>query len=134
MPQRDNFYSEEVQAIMGKAPAWVVRWGITVVLAIFVGILVGCWFVKYPDLIEAPASITTLNPPADLVARYDGLIDTLCVADGEQVEKGWLIAVLRNAASWRDVERLSARLTAAESLPLAELAAIAWLDEAYRLG
>ncbi len=83
MPQRDNFYSEEVQAIMGKAPAWVVRWGITVVLAIFVGILVGCWFVKYPDLIEAPASITTINPPADLVARemqkaYEGIGAVSC--------------------------------------------------------
>lgn len=134
MPQRDNFYSEEVQAIMGKAPAWVVRWGITVVFAIFVGILIGCWFVKYPDLIEAPASITTLNPPADLVARYDGLIDTLCVCDGEQVEKGWLIAVLRNAASWRDVERLSVRLAAADSLSPAKMIALPWLDETYRLG
>ena len=31
MPQfRDNFHSEEAQEIMGRAPSWVVRWGITV--------------------------------------------------------------------------------------------------------
>ncbi len=134
MPQRDNFYSEEVQAIMGKAPAWVVRWGITVVFAIFVGILIGCWFVKYPDLIEAPTSITTINPPADLVTRYDGLIDTLCVSDGEQVEKGRLVAVLHNAASWRDVAYLSVLLAAADSLSPDEMIALPWLDETYRLG
>ena len=30
MPQfRDNFHSEEAQEIMGRAPSWAVRWGIT---------------------------------------------------------------------------------------------------------
>ena len=75
MPQRTNFYSDEAQSILGRAPSWVVRWGITVVFLIFVGIIVGCYFIKYPDTIEAPAVITTVNPPSDLVARYDGLID-----------------------------------------------------------
>ena len=29
MPQfRDNFHSEEAQEIMGRAPSWVVRWGL----------------------------------------------------------------------------------------------------------
>ncbi len=63
MPQRDHFYSEEAQAILGKAPSWVVRWGITVVFAIFAGILLGCYFIRYPDIFAAPAVITTLNPP-----------------------------------------------------------------------
>ena len=107
MPQRTNFYSDEAQSILGRAPSWVVRWGITVVFLIFVGIIVGCYFIKYPDTIEAPAVITTVNPPSDLVARYDGLIDTLCVKDKELVERGELIAVLHNAAERRDVERLS---------------------------
>ncbi len=134
MPQRDNFYSEEVQAILGKTPAWVIRWGVTVIFVTFVGILIGCWFVKYPDTIEAPATITTLNPPADLVARYDGLIDTLYVADGEAVERGQLVAVLRTAASWRDVVRLSNLLAASAALPAKEQAAARWLDGRFNLG
>ena len=109
----DNFHSEEAQSILGRAPSWVVRWGVTVVFCIFGGILLGCYFIKYPDTIEAPAVITTVNPPSDLVARYDGLIDTLCVSDRERVERGELIAVLRNAAKRQDVERLSAHLRAA---------------------
>ncbi len=134
MPQRDSFYSEEVQTIMGKAPSWVVRRGITVVFAIFVGILVGCWFVKYPDLVEAPATITTLNPPADLVARYDGLIDTLCVSDGDLVEKGRLVAVLHNAADREDVRIVGECLAAgAALLPEVEVCE-KWLEAPYRLG
>ena len=121
MPQRTNFYSDEAQSILGRAPSWVVRWGITVVFLIFVGIIVGCYFIKYPDTIEAPAVITTVNPPSDLVARYDGLIDTLCVKDKELVERGELIAVLHNAAERRDVERLSEHLLAADTLAPAAL-------------
>lgn len=132
--RRDNFYSEEAQAILGKAPSWVVRWGVTVVFAIFTGILIGCYFIKYPDTVEAPATITTLNPPADLYARYDGLIDTLCVADGQMVDKGALVAVLRNAADWRDVQRIDACLTTAANLPCEELVTEPWLDGACQLG
>ena len=135
MPQReDSFHSEEVQSILGRAPSWVVRWGVTVVFATFAGILVGCWFIKYPDLVEAPTTLTTLNPPADLVARYDGLIDTLCVADGQPVERGQLVAVLRNPALWRDVQCVSDSLAADASLAPAEAVCGAWLDAAYRLG
>lgn len=134
MPQRDNFYSEEVQAIMGKAPAWVVRWGITVVFAIFAGILLGCYFVKYPDLIAAPAVITTLNPPADLMARAEERIDTLCVADGQRVRRGDPVAVLHSSADWHDVLRVACQLDASESLPCEMQIAADWLDADYALG
>ncbi|WP_295991261.1 HlyD family efflux transporter periplasmic adaptor subunit [uncultured Alistipes sp.] len=134
MPHYHYSYSEEAQAILGRAPGWVVRRGVTVVFAILCGILVGCWFVKYPDTVEAPATITTLNPPADLVARYAGSIDTLCVTDGESVVRGQVVAVLRTAASWRDVVRLGELLAASASLPVAAQAAAPWLDAPYELG
>lgn len=134
MPQQDNFHSEEVQTIMGKTPAWVVRWGITAVFVIFVGILIGCWFIKYPDIVEAPTTITTLNPPADLVARYDGLIDTLCVSDGQPVEQGQMVAVLRNTALWQDVQCVSDSLAVDVFLSPEEAVHSAWLDATYRLG
>ena len=69
MPQRTNFYSEQAQSILGRAPSWVVRWGITVVFLIFAGIVVGCYIKKKTHKIEAPAVITTLKTPNDQVAR-----------------------------------------------------------------
>lgn len=134
MPRRDNFHSDEAQAILGKAPSWVVRWGVTVVFVIFDGILLGCYFIKYPDTVEAPTVITTVNPPADLMVRYDGLIDTLCVVDGSRVEKGALVAVLRNAADRHDVQQVGHDLAATMRLTCADLAAAPWLDGEYRLG
>ncbi len=110
MPTTNNFHSEEVQDIMGKAPSWVVRWGISVVFAIFGGIFLGCYFIKYPDIIISNAEITTYNPPVDLVARYDGLISSFCLKDGDFVERNDLIAVLDNPSKWQDVLRISSLL------------------------
>ena len=64
MPQfRDNFHSEEAQEIMGRAPSWVVRWGITVIFVILALIVLGCYIIKYPQTVTAPISITTVNAP-----------------------------------------------------------------------
>lgn len=132
MPHQEHQYSSEAQEILGRIPSWIVRWGVTVIFVIFAGILIGCYFIEYPDTVEAPVEITTVNPPADLVARYDGLIDSIYVADGQQVGRGMLVAVLRNAADWRDVEALTENLAVAEPGP--GLAAEAWLDGEYDLG
>ena len=132
MPQRAHQYSTEAQEILGKIPSWIVRWGVTVIFVIFAGILLGCYFIKYPDTVEAPVEITTLNPPADLVSRYDGLIDSIFVTDEQLVDKGMLVAVLRNAADWRDIEALTGNLAVAEPGP--GMAAEAWLNRDYDLG
>lgn len=132
MPNRGSFYSEEAREILGKIPSWIVRWGVTVIFVIFAGILLGCYFIEYPDTVEAPVEITTLNPPADLVSRYDGLIDSIYVMDGQSVDQGTLVAVLRNAADWRDVGTLTENLAVAEPGP--GMAAEAWLDGDYDLG
>jgi len=134
MPQGTNFYSEEAQAILGKAPSWVVRWGVTVVFAILAGILLGCYFIRYPDQLTAPAVITTLNPPADLVARTEERIDTLCVADGQRVRRGDPVAVLHNSADWHDVLHIARQLDASNAQPCEVQVAAEWLDSSYALG
>lgn len=76
---------------MGRMPSWIVRWGITVISIILALIVLGCYNTKYPQVVAA-ISITTVNAPSDLTARYDGLLDTVCVGNGECVSTGQLIA------------------------------------------
>lgn len=134
MPDRENFYSEEAHEILGRMPAWIIRWGVTVIFVIFAGILAGCYFIRYPDMITAPVVITSINPPADLIVRYDGLIDSICVADGQTVAAGTLVAVLRNAADWRDVQALESHLAATGENPCREWVVSAWPGDKYSLG
>jgi len=134
MPQRDSFYSEEAQEIIGSVPSWVVRWGITVVFVIFAGIVAGCYFIKYPQIVTAPITITTVNPPADLAARYDGLLDTVCVSNGDTVRQGQLLALFATPARYDDISAIERSLQGSCAEPLSALVRSEWLDETYTLG
>ena len=88
--------SDEVQEIMSHVPNWMIRWGITL---IFVLILMGlfiCWFIKYPDVINGTAVLSTKQPTISLVNKMDGEIDALYFDDHVEVKKGDVIATLRN--------------------------------------
>jgi HlyD family secretion protein len=95
--------SPAVQEILGRPPRWIIRWGITVILIIISGIMVGTYFFKYPDIIPATIEVSTENLPAQLVARATGKLDTLFIADNETVEKGVYLAVIENTACFEDV-------------------------------
>lgn len=133
MPQIDNnFHSEEAQEIMGRAPSWVVRWGITVIFVILALIVLGCYIIKYPQTVTAPISITTVNAPSDLTARYDGLLDSVCVGNGENVRTGQLIALLATPADYDDIRSLEEHLSATDSPQT--LAEAEWVSDRYVLG
>ncbi len=98
-----TFHSDEVQEIMGRKPSWILKWGITTLLSLLVGIVVACYFIKYPETAIAAIRLTSDNPPADLVARTSGILDSVFVADGDTVPKGRLIALIASTADFGDV-------------------------------
>lgn len=134
MPHQDRYFSEEAKNILGKSPNWIVRWGGTIVFLIYSSILMGCYFIKSPDVLKAPIVITTINPPADVIARYDGLIDTLYIRDGMMVQSGDIIAVLKSAADWSDIRKLSDGFNAISNMPINNLIEQSWLYDKYKLG
>lgn len=134
MPDKKNrnFHSEEAQEIMGRAPSWVVRWGVTVIFIILALVVLGCCIIKYPEIITAPVSLTTVNAPSDLTARYDGLLDTVCVQNGETVRAGELIALLSTPADYGDIRIVETGLI---QNPTPEaLADAEWVRGQYSLG
>lgn len=98
-----NEHSEPVQEIMGTIPSWTIRWGITVISAVFALIVIGCCIIKYPQTITSTISIISTNPPAELESRYSGIIDTIAVVNGQTVQRGDLIALLRTPAEYEDI-------------------------------
>lgn len=109
--------SEEVQEIMGQVPAWIVRWGITLLFGVIVVLLAGSCFFKYPDVITADMTLTSPNPAVQIVARASGRISRLYVSDGSAVAAGSSLAVIENPASTEAVTRLKTRLEAAALSP-----------------
>ncbi|MFM8832546.1 MAG: secretion protein HlyD, partial [Cytophagales bacterium] len=55
-------------------PGWLLRWGITLIFVLFLGLLAISWFIKYPDVIKATVVVTTNPAPINLVSRTSGKI------------------------------------------------------------
>jgi len=111
-----NVRSHEVQEILGYIPNWIVRWGITVLFATVLVLLVGSWFFRYPDVIASTVVVTSTNPPAALLSRSSGKIQHLFVTDTQKVEKNSVAAVIENAADYHQVFTLRGQLETLRSV------------------
>lgn len=109
--------SEEVQEIMGQVPGWIIRWGITMLFVVVLVLLIGSFFFKYPDVIQANMTLTSYHPAAQVVARTAGKISQLYIADQQDVTEGERLAVIENPASTDDVFYLEEQLVRALNNP-----------------
>lgn len=100
--------SEEVQDILTKIPHWIIRWGSLVVFIILMLLFLVSWMVKYPDIITAEITITTQIPPEKLVAKTSGKIQAILIDDKAKVNENTPLAVIENAANYKDVFLLKA--------------------------
>lgn len=101
MPQER--YSNDLKDIMGKIPGWMIRWGISLIFILFVLVLTITYFIKYPEVIVAPIELTTINPPADLMAKSTGKIERLLIPNGESVKQDSIVAIIFNTADYKSV-------------------------------
>lgn len=101
----DNLHlrSEEVQEIISTPPAWLIRWGITLVFILTCLIILLSFFITYPDYIQAKVLVTTRVPPERIVARTSGQIEKLFVENGDHVVTGQALAAIKSTAKLEDV-------------------------------
>ena len=53
--------SEKVRHIIGEIPSKIVRYGITVITIVILGLLVGAYFIPYPETISARIEMTDMH-------------------------------------------------------------------------
>ena len=102
---------------MGQIPAWIVRWGITILFIVVLALLVGSYFFRYPDVITTEMTLTSRHPVAEVVARSSGKINELYVFNGQEVKMGAPLAVVENPARTEDVFRLKKLLARYQEQP-----------------
>ena len=95
--------SEEVQEVLGSVPPWILRRGILLIALFLIVLLVGSWFFKYPEVISSQLTLTTANPPANIIAKTSGKISELFVADLQDVQADQPLALIENPANLNDV-------------------------------
>ena len=95
--------SEEVQEILTRVPHWMIRWGNIIVLLVLFSMMLGAYFIKYPDIVTTQVIITTQNPPEKLVARTTGKISEILVLDRSIVQPKTALAIIENTSNYIDV-------------------------------
>ena len=107
--------SEEFNEVLSAVPAWIVRWGITMIACVVLMLLVGSAVFKYPDVISSTVTLTGTTPVSAVVARTSGKLQELYVGNNQQVKANTLLAVIENPAGTNDILRLKELLRQAEN-------------------
>ena len=102
--------SDEVQEILSTVPNWMIRWGITLIFGLILMLIFISWFIKYPDVIEGQAIITTTQPPAKLVSKSSGYLEQLYFKDNASIKKGDIIAEITNPTNKASIDFLATTL------------------------
>ncbi len=108
---------EQIRDLLGVIPPHIVRWGTAIIGIVFILILTGAAWFKYPDRISGTITLTTINPPIVLKARKDGRLLLLNVKDGDSIVQGQLLGVLESSASFSNFFRLDTLVRSLESDP-----------------
>jgi multidrug resistance efflux pump len=106
--------SEEVQDILTKVPNWMIRWGTFLIFGIIVLLLFTSWYIRYPDVVSSEIIITTNTPPEKLIAKVNGKIQAILIEDKANVKANTPLAVIENAANYKDVFSLTLALSKGE--------------------
>lgn len=101
----------DVEEVLSRPPGWLVRWGSGLMGLIIIGLLSGAYLIRFPEYVEATATVTTSRPPLWLLARTASRIQVLHGEHLSPVKKGQVIAVLDNPAKAEDVASLTLFLT-----------------------
>lgn len=117
MPIQNNLQSSEaVREIISNKPGFLVRYGISFFFVILCLVGFVCWFVKYPDVINAPATLTSINPPKTVITNTNGKLIKLFVKEDDMVLKNQTIGYVEAVANHEEVLNLSLKLNNIQSL------------------
>lgn len=102
----ETIRSEQMVELISKRPEFIERWAL--LLFLFVLIVLGgvTWFIHYPDIIKAKATIIGTNAPKEIVAKMNGKLNKLFVHNGEYIKGGNTIGYIESSAGYDQVFQL----------------------------
>lgn len=103
LPAPAPLQATELDEILTRPPATLVRWGITVLFGLGLLLLGASWMIKYPDVLQGQILITTERPPVLIYSRATGRLINLLVADTTTVQAGQVLAEVENTTHLENI-------------------------------
>jgi len=114
MPVNNLRRADAVQEIISRQASFIERWALLLFLFVLLLLFAGAWFIKYPDIVQANATLTAANAPKEIVVRQDGKMTNLFVANDSDVKQGATIGWIESTASHKEALALSSLLDSGE--------------------
>ncbi|MCB0844462.1 MAG: HlyD family efflux transporter periplasmic adaptor subunit [Bacteroidetes bacterium] len=96
----------QIDDLIGVAPGWLLRSGITVIVIVTSVILAVSAFIKYPDKIIAKGIMTSQNPPIEHLNKIGGIIEEIFVENGAVVREKDPLVYIKNTTNRDDLKIL----------------------------
>jgi multidrug efflux pump subunit AcrA (membrane-fusion protein) len=105
-----DLHGPEIREMMGVIPNWLVRSSSTFLLIAVIAVICFSMIFKYPDVLTAPVTIVSRNPPVTLLSKSNGKIDRLLKTQNSFVNQGDLILLIDNSANYGDIVLLKGKI------------------------
>jgi multidrug efflux pump subunit AcrA (membrane-fusion protein) len=92
------------------------KWALLMFLLILLLIIAGAWFIRYPEVVDASATLTAENAPKEIVTRQEGKLVRLFLNNDQDARQGQDIGWIESTADHREVLSLSSSLDNGEYL------------------
>ncbi len=84
-----------VEEIISSRPAFLIRWGLTIFFLLLLCVIGLCWWIQYPDVVQARARIVAVNAPKPLIAKQTANLVALPIKENDSVTAGQVLGRLQ---------------------------------------
>lgn len=93
----------DTEDIIGNAPGWLLKSGISVFGLVITAIFVLSAFIRFPDKITSIGVMTSETPPIEHKLASGGIVDTIFVQNNSEIQKGEPILLIKNPCKVGDI-------------------------------
>lgn len=111
--------SEAVHEIITKKPDFLEKWAMLIFSAILLLLVLGSWFIQYPDTIETNAYLMASNAPKEIICRQEGRLVKLMMSNDEHVMQGQILGWIESTANHTEIIDLLHQLDSGNHLLVA---------------
>lgn len=100
----------EIEEIISSKQPFVVRWGTLFFFVLLLFVAMIAWMIRYPDIVMAGGILSSINAPKEVIARADGKLVKLFVAESRQVKTGNILGYIESTANHEEILQLNEQL------------------------
>lgn len=109
-------HGNEIEEIISNKPPYIVRWGTVYFFLLLLMLGLISWFIKYPDIVIAGATLNSVNAPQEVITRTDGKLTKILIKENEKVKNGEVLGYMESIAKPESVNAIGLQIDSIANL------------------